>query len=143
MLKNLEADERHDAGNSKDQGEQERDYEEFMQEIEGDKEMRANVRLFKKQQATGADAGKKKVAAGGKGMEQEEGGSEDDAELDDEEVRLDELLDELTLAGSEHADLEATSKIVTAEEAAQAPAISLEGSGFDAANFAEKDFKFV
>ena len=55
-----------------------RDYESFLQQVEGDREMRANVNLYR---APGAPAA---VAM-------------DEEDLDEEEVRLDELLDSLVL----------------------------------------------
>jgi hypothetical protein len=149
-LKTLEADEKNEGANAKDQGELEKDYEEFMQEIEGDKEMRANIRMYKKDDAVSiaaAAANRKKKDENDKAAVKMSGESddEDDEEQDEEEVRLDELLDELTLSsGLKGSDIEeASAKIVSADEAAQVPALNIEGSGFDAANFDANEFKFL
>ncbi len=135
-LKTLDVDERHE--NAK--GDEDEDVEEFMQEIEGDKEMRANVKLYKKQSAAAKAAKTVKMA--------EETGSDDGEDMDEEQVRLDELLDELTLSGykDEHGNevsMEASSKIMSAEEAARTVAVDIAGTGFEEANFDTKDFKFL
>ena len=171
-LKNLEVDERHE-GHSKDQQDaNDEDMEEFMQEIEADKEMRANIKLFKKSAAAAnkvhtkmpAKVNVKKAAAAGKGAkkgkhameteddeddedDEEEGDDDNDddwEDMDDEEIRLDELLDELTVKSSEEAEVKAAStKILSATDAARVPAMKVDSTGFDASNFDASKFKFT
>lgn len=115
------------------------DYEEFLQEIEGDREMRAHVNLYKKNKA-----GKKRdeverrrrEAEEARGMEQasgDEGGSDAGDVWDEEQVRLEELLDELELdAGMAEEDLQA--RFASPEEAATAGLdLSAGASGFEPA----------
>ncbi len=72
----------------------EEDLEHFMQQVEGDKEMRQNMNLYKKK---ANDKKKAQVAT-----EDEGNAMDEDGEYDDEEVRLEELLDDMSL----HSDLE-------------------------------------
>lgn len=70
----------------------------------------------------------------------------DDSE-DDEGVRLDELLDDLELDFDEAPATDdaamAESRILTVEEAQGQPTVQLQTSGFDAADYNPKNFKFV
>lgn len=70
---------------ARDEAAAERDYERFMQQLESDKDMRRQVNLYKLGAAAPA-AG----AAGDSGMDVVE-------EKDEEEIRLEELLDDMTL----------------------------------------------
>lgn len=165
-LKNLEVDERNEGHGKDQQMADDEDLEEFMQEIEADKEMRANIKLFKKSAAAAnkvntkmpAKVNVKKAAAAGKAgkkskhametEEDEEDEADDDEgeweDLDDEEIRLDELLDELTVKSSEEAEVKATSsKILSASDAARVPAMKVESTGFDASSFDASKFKFT
>lgn len=164
--------------------------EEFMQEIDADKEMRANINLFKKVPKTHANlaavsgvgglssvsrpGNKKGVLSIGKrsgAMEQQHvdeyledhdgeqycsRNNNDFEELDEEEVRLEELLDDLELGGCERVYGSATAiaaegeeekasiVVLTAEQAAQVPALQLGVAGpFDTASFSAKDYKFT
>lgn len=165
-LKQLEVDERHEGHGKEQQDAEDEDMEEFMQEIEADKEMRANIKLFKKS-AAAANKVKtrlpvkikvKKAKAGKKGkntMEseddedfdgEEEGDNEggDYSDMDDEEIRLDELLDELTVKTFEDAEVKANStQILSASDAARVPAMKVESTGFDASSFDASKFKFT
>lgn len=69
----------------RDEAAAEKDYERFLQQLESDKDMRRQVNLYK----SGA-AAKPAQAGGGDAMEEVE-------EMDEEEVRLEELLDGMTL----------------------------------------------
>lgn len=102
---------------ARDEAAAERDYERFLQQLESDKDMRRQVNLYKVGNATAATA----AAA----ATPDEGGMEVVKEMDEEEVRLEELLDSMTLdnanAGPDEADgLEATATIYVAA-AAPAP----------------------
>jgi nonsense-mediated mRNA decay protein 3 len=165
----------------------EKDYELFLQELEADKEMRANVNLYKAQGGRGkkgmeveademdgglgADAISKAKSRKGRSKlrrakmdaiadeekkarekaHAEENMDDSDAENanndydDDEEgVRLDELLDEMTLSAGDAANAEVEAPVVISQEqAAQSAALQLETSGFDPADFAAKPFKFT
>lgn len=116
----------------------EKEYEGFLQELEGDKDMRAAINLYKKQDVKAA------AAAGGEGGMEEESDGDDDNEDD---VKLDELLSDLTIerdTAGETDDREVS--VLTADQAALTqPKVSLEeGSDtvFDAAHYDPKDFKF-
>lgn len=84
-MKNLEVDEVAPLTH-KDQEEMDEEYEEFLQELEADKEMRNKLRIYKKQAPV--------VAGGGSVMDEEDS--------DTEGVKIDELLDDLVLSNEEH-----------------------------------------
>mmetsp|Transcript_64069 Transcript_64069/g.126103 ORF Transcript_64069/g.126103 Transcript_64069/m.126103 type:complete len:591 (-) Transcript_64069:36-1808(-) len=71
------------------------DYEHFMQELDGDREMRAKLNLYKRTD------GKNRNTTGMEVDGEEEKG-ESRRTLDDDEVRLDELLDDLAIEEGEH-----------------------------------------
>jgi nonsense-mediated mRNA decay protein 3 len=90
----------------------EKDLEEFMQELEGDREMRAKINLYKarqlEKQRLQAKSKKNKAFGGGAiasevssvaMMENDDVAQEigDDDSLDEEQIRVEELLDELTI----------------------------------------------
>lgn len=117
----------------------EREYEGFLQELESDKEMRSAINLYKKPTS-------KSVGAGVRGDAMEEEGSEDE---DEDDIKLDELLNDLDLdTGGESNNSEVEVSVLTPEEAAKTQSkISLEegesgDSKFDAAHYDPKDFKF-
>jgi len=84
---------------------EENDQEDFMQEVEADKEMRHNMNLYK------TDAIKKKA---------DDAMEEDDDEEDDQEVQLDELLDGLVLdKGPDKATTETKDDDMPKEEGVQ------------------------
>jgi hypothetical protein len=134
------------------------DYELFLQELDGDKEMRAHVNLYvnktKKTATTAAPLqskgskrrGGEEEKKGDEDMEREADDNEEDREEDDEEVRLEELLDALDLAvndPSEATVLSAEEVILSVEQAAQVPSIPLEATEFDVAHYDPKDYKFI
>lgn len=101
------------------------DYEEFLQEIEGDKEMLTNINMYKQSKSKALKSKSKDVDTN----------NVDDMELDDEGVRLDELLEDLTLNVDEVA-------VLNSDEAAAVAPIELATSGFDPADINIKEFKF-
>lgn len=167
QLKNFEADEKANAGNQRDMNLEEAEYEEFMQEVEADREMRANINVYKSSKARTKAAQKaankvatesQKPAKSGKAApaafadsdgeeedEESEGDSDDDNRLagddddDEEAIRLDELLDDLVLS---HEEDQQTAQILTAAEAAAMPQLLVPTTGFDPADFDPKDLKF-
>lgn len=112
MLQELDVDEKVQL-TAKDQEGMEADYEDFMQELEADKEMRSHVKLYKKQ-TEGVSKGSKSSSSGsssnvgggvgasggapGSGKENTMDEDDDDDDADEEEVRLEELLDNLQLS---------------------------------------------
>ena len=115
-LKNLEVDEQA-ALSSKEMEALEQDYEDFLQQVEGDKEMRLNMNLYKagreKERKLKADAAAASSAAAAKlgsrksnktlsaGVDMDEDDNDDEYDADEEEIQLDELLDELELDTAE------------------------------------------
>lgn len=75
----------------RDEAAAEKDYERFLQQLESDKDMRRQVNLYKAGPAT---AGAKSAAETGGDADEK---MEDVEEMDEEEVRLEELLDGMTL----------------------------------------------
>jgi len=70
------------------------DEEDFMREVEADKEMRSQMNLYK------SDLLKKKIQEGSNETMQEDGADDDDDdEEDDQEIKLEELLDGLAMDG--------------------------------------------
>jgi hypothetical protein len=111
------------------------DREEFMQELEGDKEMRVNVNLYKNDKLSSR---MKKSNHMGEGMvSDDKSGVDKDEESDDEVIKLDELLDSLEI----NEDLLA-GQILSAEEAANIPGLSIPSSGFDPVDIDVSSFKF-
>lgn len=128
ILKQLEIDERNNAhsnlSNVKEEETRAEEYEEFMQEIEADREMRKHINLYKKPKITARFKGEKKskivVGEGDgcnakrteyyspkinqEGAQGDEDGdwrdvdSEDDSDTDENKITLDELLDDMTLS---------------------------------------------
>lgn len=152
-LKTLDVDERQDGNERGAHEAEEEDMEEFMQELEGDKEMRANIKLYKKTKAQKVKVNIKQVKTSNKknnknAMETEEVDEVDDnddegwEDLDDEEVRLDELLDDLTV-NMAAMDGSSNTAILCADEAAKVPAMKIESTGFEESNFDTSKFKFV
>ena len=108
------------------------DYEDFLQQIEGDREMRAHVNLYKKNKAgrkrDEVERRRREIEEaalerqqGGGGMEEASDDGSDAGEEDEEQVRLEELLDELDLGGAhglEEEELHA--RLASPEEAATA-----------------------
>lgn len=72
------------------------DYEDFLQEIEGDRELRSRINLYKKD-----DIKKNKEHYQQQPQQQV---NKDYNELDEEEVRLDELLDDMSLDDQDNDD---------------------------------------
>lgn len=134
-LKSLQADEKAQL-TSREQELEERDYEEFLQELESDKELRAQINLYKSSRGKGM----KKSSMGEEGMEGIEEGVD---EPDEEEIRLEELLDDLMVSEG----VEGDGVVILSTEEAQSVEIGgtvqgLKIDPFDAASFSPKDFKF-
>ncbi len=133
--------------NMRDENMMEEDYETFLQEVEGDKEMRAHMNLYKK--AAGDQSDKaglvmnskeakrraQEAAAAARQAELDaaqdtqmdaakaEGESDwetDDDDGDDEAIRLDELLDNMDIQAEEHEANAAAAAVLTKEQAAGA-----------------------
>jgi nonsense-mediated mRNA decay protein 3 len=140
-LRELEVDNEEDTGNrgKHDERAREADYESFMQEVEGDKEWRSQINLYKKT-AKGKNTSDAAAAAATADGEDEE----DDVSMrseDEEEVRLDELLDDMGIDAAEEENRSAV--IVSGEEEQAAPAgVDLGGTGFEPANFNMGAFNF-
>ena len=115
-----------------------------MEQLEGDKEMRAHVNLYKGDAKKKNAASKSKASSGSKmatEVEEDEGEWEDVDEEDEEKINLSELLDEMVLAGAVEED--AVDSILTTEQAAQIAGIHLATSGFEPADYVPTDFKFT
>jgi hypothetical protein len=111
-----------------------------LEQLEGDKEMRAHVNLYKGEKKSKAPS--KKTGSSTDVMETEETEGGDDDEEDDEKINLSELLDELVLSTSA-AEGDGVDSILTQEQAAAVAAIHLSSSGFEPSDFAPSDFKFT
>jgi hypothetical protein len=140
----------------KEQEEYDADREDFMQQIEGDKEMRLNVNLYKNLKLL-----KGKGAAASTAMETEKGEGDDDEddeqeEYDDEEVRLDELLDDMAISAGllSSNNGEGEIKVMTQEElknislteessSIASPNTNNNKPSFDSSPFEGKAFKFI
>ena len=72
-------------------------------------------------------------------------GADDEDDDDDEKIDLSELLDEMMLSGTAALKAEDVmgDSILTADQAAEMPGIQLSTTGFEAADFAAKDYKFT
>lgn len=135
-LKTLPTEERAPL-NGKEAEAEERDYEEFLQELEGDKEYRAQINLYKSSRTK-----PKKVRVEEAGDENMVG-DEEEGEEEDDEVRLDELLEDL-MVSEEAAEEEGV--ILSAEDASRVAVTDgvkdLAVGPFDPAAYSQKDFKF-
>ena len=124
---------------ARDNMQAEEDYELFMQELDADKEMRGTVNLY--------TSTRKKGAANQRAVDDADSeGAVGDNYDDDDDVRLDELLDGLELsgvAGGGGASNIVESSLLSAEDAAKVAAVALDTEGFNAATFDPKDFKFT
>lgn len=76
---------------------QEEDYERFMQQLEGDKEMRRGINLYKTSNTAGATSTSNAAPGSGENNTTQN----EDNDVDEEEIRLEELLDDLRLDDSE------------------------------------------
>lgn len=118
------------------------DYEEFLQELETDKEMRTKVNLYKKKVDVKPKKKKNIVPVTQQvtnKMDEDEDNWED---IDDEEaIKLEELLEELDLENDEDLCRE-NLKVFSPTEAAIIPKIELVTSGFDLADVDLNEFKF-
>lgn len=108
-LKNLDV-EGHQELTTKEKQALDDDYEEFMQEIEGDKEMRANIKLYKNQSKNGDSSSNTQTIAK---VQSNGGDSDNDDAADEDEIQLDELLDDLEIGACEVNDT--TAFIATAD----------------------------
>ena len=122
-----------------------------MEQLEGDKEMRAHVNLYKGEKKGKTATGLKSKLATGSRMDTEAedcgDAEEDNDDDDDEKINLSELLDELVLGGggaaSDAAEGIEGNVILTTEQAAQIAAIHLSTSGFEPADYSPTDFKYI
>ncbi len=126
----------------RDNPDDDRDMEHFLQQIEGDREMRQNMNLYKRKEPV-----KKAVE---KDAMDEEDDEDDEYVEDDEEVRLDELLDDMSLNSDLDEELEEEErrgKVISAAEATKTVQFQLPSdastSTFDASKFDPSTFKFV
>jgi hypothetical protein len=180
QLKTLDA-QRDDSGGvkAKEETAMEEDFEEFLDQLEGDKEMRGQVNLYKPVERKRDDGMAKSRAGQAKSRKEERsarvgpaselGGQagaragkmemeddmraqgaayredEEEDDEDDERLRLDELLDEMDLLDveDEGGSADSSSRILTAEEAAQCAPLEVATTGFDAADYAPDQFKFT
>lgn len=131
-----------DGIDEKDQAGYEADKEVFMQQLEGDREMRANILLYKNQLVA-------KKAAKAKKEETVAMETEEDRDYDDEEIRLDELLDDMTLAvdltGADESEKAKEIPVISGEELQKqlAEGEASSTSNFDSAPFEGKSFQFL
>ncbi len=147
------------------------EYEEFMQEIEADREMRKHINLYKKpknvirlkgekKNKTAVDGGAvvqpKKIAGNSSsGNHMEEDDNEDDEweDTDDEDenmIKLDELLDDLVINDAENEKIKEETVIVSAEASQAAQNIyasvvpsEIQGNSFDPEQYVNATYKFV
>lgn len=124
----MEVDESDERLNARDRDAHEMDYENFLQEVDADKEFRTNINLYKKTHTRRSDDAMRVDNAN------------ESEEEDDEEVDLNELLDELTVSD----ELTRSAAILTESEAANQPAIIVEGlvEEFDSTKYDGKNYKF-
>ena len=116
-----------------------------MEQLEGDKEMRAHVNLYKgetKKKPSQVKSNSVKMDTRSDAICE---GADDEDDDDEEKINLSELLDEMMLSGT--ATLKAEDvmgdSILTADQAAETPGIHLSTTGFEAADFAATDYKFT
>mmetsp|Transcript_30551 Transcript_30551/g.98782 ORF Transcript_30551/g.98782 Transcript_30551/m.98782 type:complete len:588 (-) Transcript_30551:258-2021(-) len=119
-------------GRKIDSSKQEQEYEEFMQDLEEDPGMRAQINLYKDSAAMEAQAraAKKRVQQSSAGPESESEGDADDEDFP--EVGLEELLDELTLGADDDDDVLPDDQ-VQAIAAAFEPGLRIAGGPSDGA----------
>jgi hypothetical protein len=167
-LKPLDFDEQEFPSSNRENQNMESDYELFLQELDGDKEMRSHVNLYKANSKKASSAlsekernlqllrgrkasrGESKRGAAEEEEDMEQGEDDEELEEDEEEVRLEELLDGLDLAMNDSVS-DATAAavvseeqvILTVEEAALVPSLPLETSEFDVSQYDPKDYKFI
>ena len=123
-----------------------------MEQLEGDKEMRLHVNLYKGEKKQKASIVSKNKLSSERIMDVEaqrgdNGDDDNDNDDDDEKINLSELLDELILTGGAAAsdDVEniAENIILSSEEAAQIAAIHISTSGFEPSDYSPIDFKYT
>lgn len=115
-----------------EQAAHEADYESFLEELDGDREMRSKLNLYKR---TDLKARRSDV------MEVEGASEATPKGLDEDEVRLDELLDDLALVEGRDEVPELDEE--ACEENAVAPPSPLQDTMFDASKFDPAQMKFV
>lgn len=116
-----------------------------MEQLEGDKEMRAHVNLYKGEMKKKPSQAKSNSVKTDTRSDAICDGADDEDDDDEEKINLSELLDEMMLSGT--ATLKAEDvmgdSILTADQAAETPGIHLSTTGFEAADFAPTDYKFT
>ena len=156
-LKKLEVEEQLDQRNTHGEKAGQDDYEAFLRELEGDKEMRSNINLYKnvelervklrlaRERALKEEHDAEKLNAE---MDASDDEFEDEDESDDEAVKLDELLDELDIVNEEEQiNIDGGARILSQQEGAEVEGINEElmssGTGFEESNFDMDEFNFI
>ena len=128
---------------SKDEMLIEEDYENFLQEVAGDKEMRFNMNLYKTKTNKKDNKMNENIENNNENNNQLNETNEindiDDIE-DEEAIKLEELLDEMALNDSYTIN---DNKIFTTEEAANIPTMIIETNGFAPADVDLTSLKFI
>jgi hypothetical protein len=116
-----------------------------LEQLEGDKEMRGHVNLYKGDATKKASQARINSSKMDTRSEANGEGADDEDDDDEEKINLSELLDEMMLSGTATMKAEDVTgdSILTADQAAETPAIHLATTGFEAADFATTDFKFT
>ena len=125
------------ANSNRDADMEETDYEHFMQEVEGDRAMRSQLKIY----------GRNKKSTGGEKMEEGQESRNDDE--DTEFIRLEEMLDEIAISGPDSAtEGGGEACILSSEQAASSTKVNIsspgeEGTPFDESTFNPDAFKFT
>lgn len=123
------------ANSNRDADMDEADYENFMQEVEGDRAMRSQLKIY----------GRNKKPAAGEAMEE----GREPRDEDEEFIRLEEMLDEIAISGADAAeDGSGEACILSSEQAATSAKVNIsspgeEGTPFDESTFNPDAFKFT
>mmetsp|Transcript_10018 Transcript_10018/g.16755 ORF Transcript_10018/g.16755 Transcript_10018/m.16755 type:complete len:726 (+) Transcript_10018:51-2228(+) len=123
---------------------EEEEYEQFMQDVERDPELRSKMNLYKRNHKhSSAPTGKNHTSSSSKGgssmeVEHVEGGEE---ALDDDEVRLEELMDDMALLDAEEEEEEEEEEESTV--AAELHNTQQDAASFDASSIKPGEMKFL
>ena len=117
----------------KDKENDDMDEEDFLQEVEADKEMRSRMNLYKSEYIARKLVNNEEIKV--------EGEADDDESIDDQEVRLDELLDGLVLDGGTDSQANGLEKVMEMEEDENGDVLLEEGerAAKDGLGFIQKD----
>lgn len=123
-LKELEVDELMENVRAYDEKAREADYDSFLQEIQGDKEMRSKINLYKNTSKSShtmdteeGDNQKTTRGARKEAVDTKEVDGDEGSDMDEEEVQLDELLDDLNIEEQEWALRDNENVVVSKEHA--------------------------